>query len=98
MTEIALIGAIIILNKNWEGQRDQVSAYSICIRIQTAAAIAEVAAFARQFALDPVAVVVGLIARFESSRNRSATRLAKAIFGDIASARLNHIAQILCLA
>ena len=66
--------------------------------IRSAAAITEVAAFARQFALDPVAVVVGLIARFESSRNRSAARLAKAIFGDIANARLDHIAQILCLA
>jgi hypothetical protein len=66
--------------------------------IRSAAAITEVAAFARQFALDPVAVVVGLIARFESSRSRSAARLAKAIFGDIASVRLDHIAQILCLA
>jgi Vault protein inter-alpha-trypsin domain/von Willebrand factor type A domain len=66
--------------------------------IRSAAAITEVAAFARQFALDPVAMVVGLIARFESSRNRSAARLAKAIFGDIASPRLDHIAQILCLA
>src|SRR4029450_5828721 len=47
--------------------------------IQTAAALTEVVVLARQLALDPVAVVVGLIARFESSRNRSATRLAKAI-------------------
>ena len=66
--------------------------------IQTAAALTEVVAQAQQFALDPVALVIGLIARFEASRNRSAARLAKAIFGDIASARLDHIAQILCLA
>jgi hypothetical protein len=66
--------------------------------IQTAAALTEVVVLARQLALDPVALVIGLIARSESSRSRSATRLAKAIFGDIASARLDHIAQILCLA
>ncbi len=65
--------------------------------IQTAAALTEVVVLARQLALDPLALVIGLIARFESSRNRSAARLAKAIFGDIASARLDHIAQMLCL-
>ena len=66
--------------------------------IQTAAALTEVVVLARQLALDPVALVIGLIARSESSRNRSAARLAKAIFGDIASARLDDIAQMLCLA
>jgi hypothetical protein len=66
--------------------------------IQTAAALTEVVVLARQLALDPVALVIGLIAQFESSRNRSVARLAKAIFGDIASARLDHIAQMLCLA
>ena len=66
--------------------------------IQYAAALPEVAVLAQQLALDPLALVIGLIARSESSRSRSAARLAKAIFGDIASARLDHIAQILCLA
>ena len=66
--------------------------------IQTAAAITEVVVLARQLALDPVALVIGLIARSESSRSRSAARLAKAIFGDIALARLDDIAQMLCLA
>ncbi len=63
--------------------------------IQTAAAVTEVVVLARQLTLDPVALVIGLIARSESSRNRSAARLAKAVFGDIASARLDDIAQIL---
>ena len=66
--------------------------------IQTAAALTEVVVLARQLALDPVALVIGLIARSESSRSRSAARLAKAIFGDIALARLDDIAQMLCLA
>ena len=66
--------------------------------IQTAAALAEVVVLARQLALDPVALVIGLIARSESSRSRSAARLAKVIFGDIALARLDDIAQMLCLA
>ena len=66
--------------------------------IQTAAALTEVVVLARQLALDPVALVIGLIAKSESSRSRSAARLAKAIFGDIALARLDDIAQMLCLA
>jgi hypothetical protein len=66
--------------------------------IQYAAALTKVVVLARQFALDPVALVIGLIARSESSRSRSAARIAKAIFGDIARAQLDDIAQVLCLA
>ena len=63
--------------------------------IRSAAAHTEVVVLARQLALDPVALVIGLIARSKSSRSRSAARLAKAIFGDIALARLDNIAQLL---
>jgi hypothetical protein len=65
--------------------------------VRSAAAIAEVVAFARRLGLDPVALVVGLIARSESLISRSAARLAKAIFGDIAPEGLGHIAQMLGL-
>jgi hypothetical protein len=54
-------------------------------------------AIARQLALDPVVLVLGLIARFEASRSRSAARLAKAIFGDLARKELNDPAKLLCL-
>ena len=66
--------------------------------VRAATALTDVVVLARQLALDQVSLVIWLIARFESSRNRSAARLAKAIFGDIASAWLDHTAQILCLA
>jgi hypothetical protein len=69
----------------------------VALAIYSAAAIPEVVAFARQLGLDPVALVVGLLARSESSISRSAARLAKAIFGDIAREGLDHIVQMLGL-
>jgi hypothetical protein len=57
----------------------------------------EVVAFARQLGLDAVVLVIGLVARSESSVSRSAARLAKAIFGAIAPEGLDHIAQMLGL-
>ena len=69
----------------------------VALAIQYAAMIPEVAAFARQFGLDPVALVIGLLARCEASISRSAARLAKAIFGDIAPEGLDRIAQRLGL-
>jgi hypothetical protein len=72
---------------------DREVAHAIC----SAAAITEVVVFARQLGLDPVALVVGLVARSESLISRSAARLAKAIFGDIAREGLDDIAQMLGL-
>jgi hypothetical protein len=66
--------------------------------IRAAAATAEVLTLARQFALDPIVLVLGLIARSEASKNRSAARLAKAIFGDLARTGLDSAARTLCLA
>jgi hypothetical protein len=65
--------------------------------IRSAATLPEVVAFAREFTVDSIILVVGLIARFQSSRSRSAARLAKAILGDLAGAELDDIAQVLCL-
>jgi len=69
----------------------------VALAIHSAAMIPEVVAFARQLSLDPVALVVGLVARSESLNSRSAARLAKAIFCDIAHEGLDHIAQMLGL-
>jgi hypothetical protein len=65
--------------------------------IRSAAATTEVITLAGQLALDPVVLVLALIARFKGSRSRSAARLAKAIFGDVAGKELNDLAKMLCL-
>jgi hypothetical protein len=65
--------------------------------IQYAAALPEVVVLAQGLTLDPFALVIGLIARSESSRSRPAARLAKAILGDTAREGLDHIAQMLGL-
>jgi hypothetical protein len=96
--------SILASNIDWDAapQRLQAGDLSVLDRevaraIRSAAAITEVVAFARRLGLDPVALVVGLVARSESLISRSAARLAKAIFGDIAREGLDHIAQMLGL-
>jgi hypothetical protein len=49
--------------------------------IRDLAARAEVIALANKLALDPLVLVVGLLARMQADRNRSAARIARAIFG-----------------
>jgi hypothetical protein len=49
--------------------------------IRDLAARAEVIALAKKLALDPLVLVVGLLARMQADRNRSAARIARAIFG-----------------
>jgi hypothetical protein len=49
--------------------------------IRDLAARTEVIAVAKKLALDPVVLVIGLLARIVADRNRSATRIARAIFG-----------------
>jgi hypothetical protein len=49
--------------------------------IKEAAALDEVCALARSLGLDPVVLVVGLLARMQGASNRSAARIVKAIFG-----------------
>jgi hypothetical protein len=65
--------------------------------IRSAAAITEVVACARRLGLDPVALIVGLVACSESLVSRSAARLAKAILGDTAREGLDDIAQMIGL-
>jgi len=69
----------------------------VALTIHSAAAIPEVVAFARQLGLDPVALIIGLVARSEASISRSAARVAKAILGEIALGGVERIAQILGL-
>jgi hypothetical protein len=49
--------------------------------IRDLAARTEVIALAKKLALDPLVLVVGLLARMQADRNRSAARIARAIFG-----------------
>jgi hypothetical protein len=49
--------------------------------IRDLAARAEVIELAKKLALDPLVLVVGLLARMQADRNRSAARIARAIFG-----------------
>jgi hypothetical protein len=49
--------------------------------IRDLAARAEVIELARKLALDPLVLVIGLLARMQADRNRSAARIARAIFG-----------------
>ncbi len=98
--DLSVLGATI----DWDAapQRLQAGDLSeldrdVASAIRSAAAITEVVSYARQLNLDPIIFVVGLIARFQSSRSRSAARLAKAILGDFARVELDDIAQALCL-
>jgi hypothetical protein len=49
--------------------------------IRDLAARAEIIELARKLALDPLVLVIGLLARMQADRNRSAARIARAIFG-----------------
>ena len=49
--------------------------------IRDLAARAEVIELAKKLALDPLVLVIGLLARMQADRNRSAARIARAIFG-----------------
>ena len=49
--------------------------------IRDLAARAELIELAKKLALDPLVLIVGLLARMQADRNRSAARIARAIFG-----------------
>ena len=67
--------------------------------IREAAGIDEVRDLADQLGLDPVILVIGLMARAASSGNRSAARIAHAIFGNAPpEARLDAVARVLRIA
>jgi hypothetical protein len=68
---------------------------SVARTIRDIAAMPEVVALARECGLEPTVLVIGLIARSESLRNRTAARIAKAIFGNMPVGRIDSIAQAL---
>jgi hypothetical protein len=65
--------------------------------IEDAAALPEVIALAKRMNVDPIVLIVGLVARSQSRRNRSAARIAKAIFGNRIIEELRSIAAKLGL-
>ena len=77
----------IARNTNWDFAPDRLQAGdlgglspSIQEAIRAAAAKPDVVAFARKLGLDPVALVIALMAHLVASENRSARRIARAIF------------------
>jgi hypothetical protein len=65
--------------------------------IARAAALPEAIAVANRMTIDPVVLIVALIARSQSLINRSAARISKAIFGDGFSEELRSLAAQLGL-
>jgi hypothetical protein len=65
--------------------------------LKHAAKLPEVLALAEQLKIDPVVLVVALLARSQSPGNRSATRIAKAILGNGNNEDVCRIAQLLGL-
>jgi hypothetical protein len=65
--------------------------------IECAAAKPEVIAVAKQNSIDPTVLVIALIAWSQSSKNRSAARIAKTILGDRLTEKLLKIAELLGL-
>src|SRR5712671_4787939 len=69
---------------------------SIARAIRDAAALTEVVALARQLGIDPVVLLVGLMAQSQAQNNRSAMRIAKAILGKNAgSAEVSKLREFL---
>jgi hypothetical protein len=65
--------------------------------IREAAATSEVIALARRLAIDPVVLVIALMARAQSARNRSAARLARAILDSLPRQDADAAARLLGL-
>jgi|SRR5665213_395545 len=61
--------------------------------IHGAAALTEVMALAGRLGIDPVSLIIGLIARIEAQNNRTAARIAKNILGDAADEELTSQAR-----
>jgi hypothetical protein len=59
--------------------------------IRDAAALDEVCALADSLGLDPVVLVIGLLARMQATSNRSAARIARAIFGRRSAKQLEGV-------
>jgi predicted dinucleotide-binding enzyme len=75
--------------------RKQVQA--IVRTIHDAEALTEVIALARHLGVDPVSLVIGLIAQAEAPKNRTAARIAKAILCNARDEELTTVTQILRL-
>jgi hypothetical protein len=65
--------------------------------LKHAAALLEVVALAEQLKIEPIVLIVALLARSQSPSNRSAARIAKAILGNGTNEEMRRIAQSLGL-
>ena len=90
----------IARNLNWDFAPDRLQAgdltglgSSVQEAIRKAAARSDVIALARRLGLDPIVLVIGLMAHAVAQRNRSARRLARAILPDTASEELKNVAR-----
>jgi hypothetical protein len=52
---------------------------------------------AQELGIDPVVLVLGLVAKAEGAKNRTAERIAKAIFSKTRVEKLNTLTQTLCI-
>jgi hypothetical protein len=80
----------IARNLNWDFAPDRLQAGDLSglpswvqEAIRKAAAKSDVIALARRLGLDPIVLVIGLMAQAVAQRNRSARRLARAILPDV---------------
>jgi hypothetical protein len=71
--------------------------FTIARKIQNAATNTMVVDIAQALGIDPVVLVFGLIARTEAPKNRTAERIAKAIFSKTSVEKLNSLTQTLCI-
>lgn len=83
-------------NQLLAGDLSALDPHDACL-IEDAAALPEVIALAKLINVDPIVLVVALIARSQSRRNRSAARIAKAILGNRFTEELRSIAGKLSL-
>jgi hypothetical protein len=91
-------------NINWDVEPDRLRGGDlseldrpIAGAIQDAAELTEVSALARRLGIDPVIMIVGLIARNEAQKNRTAARIAKAILTNVNEDELTALARTLRL-
>jgi hypothetical protein len=66
--------------------------------IRRASTLPEVSTFAKKIGIQPVHLIVGLLARAAASRSRTAARLARALLGSAQEAALSDLARRLGLA
>ena len=68
---------------------------AIVVKIQDAAALMEAVTLAKYLSIDPIVLIVGLLARSEAKKNRTAARIATALLGKAPSRELTSLSKVL---